>query len=51
MGFDPRLLDINDILFNDQTKEIDGMPEALGKSVHIICHVDENHVGSLINRR
>ena len=28
-----------------------GMPEALGKSVKIICYVDTNHAGNILNRR
>ena len=26
------------------------MPESLGKYVHIICYVDANHAGNLLNR-
>ena len=28
-----------------------GILEALGKSVQIICYVDANHAGNLLNRR
>ena len=66
LGFHPTLQDIDDILFDDQNKviyqrrdfyleDIDplphGMPEALGKSVKIICYVDTNHAGNILNRR
>jgi len=66
LGFDPTLQEIDDRLFDDQNKVIDqwrdfypeaidplphGMPEALGKSVQIICYVDANHAGNLLNRR
>ena len=28
-----------------------GIPEALGKSVKMICYVDANHAGNILNRR
>ena len=66
LGFDPTLQEIDDRLFDDKNKVIDhwrdfyleaidlvthGMPEALGKSVHIIFYVDVNRAGNLLNRR
>ena len=65
-GFDPTYQDINGILFKDQSKVIDqwreffpksmdplphGMPEPLGKTVSIICYVDENHAGDILNKK
>ena len=64
MGFDPTLQEIDDRFFNDQNKVIDhwrefypeaidlwphGIPELLGHSVQIICYVDANHTGDLLN--
>ena len=65
LGFYTMLQEICDRLFDDQNKVIDqwmyfypgaidslpyGMPEALGKYEHIICYVDANHAGNLLNR-
>ena len=64
--FDPKLQDIDDRFFDDQNMVIDqwryfyteaidplphGMPEALGKSVHIICYVIAINAGNILKRR
>ena len=66
LGFDPTLQDFYYRLFDDQNKVIYqwrdfypeyidlfpyDMPEALSKSVQIICYVDANHAINLLNRR
>ena len=66
LGSDTTLKDIEDIQIDDQNKVIDkwrefymeaiealphGMPEALVKYVQIICYVDANQAGNLLNRR
>ena len=64
--FDTTLQEIDDRFSDDQNKVIDkwryfyleaidqlpyDIPEALGKYVHMICYVDANHAGNLLNRR
>ena len=66
MVFDPTLQEIDDRFFDDKknvidqwrgfyTEDIDplphGIPEALDKSVKIICYVDAHHAGNLLNRK
>ena len=64
VGFDPTYQDISDRLFEDQYNVMDqwrdfylgsinslpsGMPKLLYKTVQIICYVDANHVGNILN--
>ena len=66
LGFDHTLQEIYDIFFDDKKKVIESwrefypeaidplphsIPEALGKSVNIICYVDDNNTADLFNRR
>ena len=66
IGFDSTYQEIDERLFDGQSRAVEqwkdfypeaidplphDMPEPLGNSVQIICYVDANHAGNLLNRR